>query len=136
MRLTEPANDQQRQEEDQAMIEYTYHRKAKQNPVTLQKGVDDDIKHGFTVPINIYLIQSIKDAMVCKFGIVEQSTISETGERIPKLRITHDQSFSILDQSKSLNYLIDLSKFPALHLKLGAAKFRAISQYDVAIIFC
>ena len=114
MQLLHHPSDEQRKLENEHMIAYSNHQKAKLNPTVLNKGVLDDIKHGFTIPIEISLINELPYSMVCPYGLVEQTTISETGDRIPKLRITHDQTFAILPESKSLNQLTDLDTFPIL----------------------
>jgi hypothetical protein len=45
---------------------------------------------------------------------VEQDTLTPSGERTQKLRLTHDQSFSILEGSESLNSITDTSVLPPL----------------------
>jgi hypothetical protein len=52
--------------------------------------------------------------MVCPLGLAEQFTISEMGEPLPKRRLTHDQTFTALSDSKSVNNLTDSSKFAEL----------------------
>jgi hypothetical protein len=52
--------------------------------------------------------------MVCPLGLAEQFSISEMGERLPKRRLTHDQTFTALPDSKSVNNLTDSSKFAEL----------------------
>jgi hypothetical protein len=43
--------------------------------------------------------------MIVPLEIAEQQTFTSTGERIPKLRLTHDQTISILEDSQSSNDL-------------------------------
>ena len=52
-----------------------------------------DIKVGGQVPIPISLVKKIKHGVVAPFGIANQLSINELGERIDKYWITRDQSF-------------------------------------------
>jgi len=56
----------------------------------LEKLVQDDIKSDFQVPISIEILKLIKNRVLSPYGIADQSTINELGERVEKNRITHD----------------------------------------------
>ena len=47
-------------------------------------------------------------------GLVTQSTLSETGERTEKSRLTHDQSFCITSHFASVNCRLNREAYPDL----------------------
>jgi hypothetical protein len=114
MHLTQIPDTQQRLAENHSIILRQNHKQARDNPDIIREALTKDVSLGFTCVIPIAAIQNIPHAMVCPLGMVEQHTISDSGERIPKRRLTHDQSFTALQDSKSLNNLTDITKFPEL----------------------
>jgi hypothetical protein len=114
MHLSALPEDEQRLAENIEMIKLQNHKSARNNPSTIQDALSKDVTAGFALVIPIDDLPSIPNVMVCPLGMVEQFTISAQGVRTPKRRLTHDQSFSILPYSRSLNDLTDLAKFPDL----------------------
>jgi hypothetical protein len=112
--LSNGPDEKQRHLENLALIEFNNHRKARENSDIIQKSIKQDIDLGFCTPISIDTIRKIPNAMVCPLGIVEQQTLSASGERRTKLRLTHDQSFTILEGSESLNTMTNQAAFPEL----------------------
>jgi hypothetical protein len=55
--------------------------------------VSDNITHGFTLPLPIDSLHNIHEASLAPLGCHKQETINEFGDKIPKYRMTHDQSF-------------------------------------------
>ncbi|KAI2489344.1 hypothetical protein MHU86_25257 [Fragilaria crotonensis] len=54
----------------------------------------------------------LPDCEVAPLGITEQYTINEDGERVPKLRLTHDQSFNTTRGAKrSVNDRVEVSTY-------------------------
>jgi hypothetical protein len=52
--------------------------------------------------------------MVCPLGIAQQTTISPDGVRIPKNRLTHDQTFRVIEAADSVNTSLDIAAYPEL----------------------
>ena len=59
----------------------------------LDKIIDNDISHGFTLPLPKDLLFSILKASLAPSGCVDQDKIYERSEKTKKFRMTHDQSF-------------------------------------------
>jgi hypothetical protein len=59
----------------------------------LDKIIDNDISHGFTLPLPKDLLFSIPKASQAPLGCVNRDTINKRGEKTKKFRMTHDQSF-------------------------------------------
>jgi hypothetical protein len=106
--------EEQRKLENKALIDFHNHRKAQLHPEIVQKSVETDVTYGFAIPFNINDINAIPGAMVCPLGIVEQTTLLPSGERTTKARLTHDQTFTLLDQSESVNKLQEAESYPEL----------------------
>jgi hypothetical protein len=69
------------------------HKSAEKNNSVLSKLIQDDITRGFALPLPIEILKLIPNASLAPLGCQEQETINELGERIPKFRMTHDQTF-------------------------------------------
>jgi hypothetical protein len=69
------------------------HQSATRHKKILNKLILDDITKGFALPLPIQLYKLLPNASIAPLGCHEQETINEEGERIPKFRMTHDQSF-------------------------------------------
>ena len=63
------------------------------NSAALEKSISKDIYHGWTLPLTIESLQSIKNAGVVPLGVAEQLSIKEKREQYIKRRATHDCSF-------------------------------------------
>jgi hypothetical protein len=107
-------SDQQRIDENNALIAFNNHQKAKLLPDIIHESIKTDVQYGFSVPVEIQTINQIPGAMVCPFGIAQQTTLSPDGSRIAKNRLTHDQTFSVLDNSESVNNILDQTAYPEL----------------------
>ena len=69
------------------------HQSASRHDDVLEQLINDDIIRGFALPLPISILPFIPNASLAPLGCHEQETINEFGERIPKYRMTHDQSF-------------------------------------------
>jgi hypothetical protein len=107
-------DDTQRQRENEALIEFNNHHKAKLMPEIIQDSIVTDVRYGFAAPININIINDIPGSMVCPLGIAQQTTLAADGSRIEKNRLTHDQTFTLLDDSTSVNNSLNLDEYPDL----------------------
>mmetsp|Transcript_1089 Transcript_1089/g.1714 ORF Transcript_1089/g.1714 Transcript_1089/m.1714 type:complete len:831 (+) Transcript_1089:2296-4788(+) len=59
----------------------------------VHQAVQDDVLRGYILPLQRAAIESLQEAEVAPIGVVEQTTINEHGQIIPKFRSIHDQSF-------------------------------------------
>jgi hypothetical protein len=105
--------DEQRKREN-ILVNFQNHRKANLHPEVVQNSVETDIKYGFAFPFLIADISNIPNSMVCPLGIVEQTTLLPNGARTIKERLTHDQTFTLLDDSESVNNLQESTSYPEL----------------------
>jgi hypothetical protein len=55
--------------------------------------ISEDVIRGFSLPLPLDVLFKIPDASLAPLGCHKQDTINEIGEKIPKYRMTHDQSF-------------------------------------------
>jgi hypothetical protein len=55
--------------------------------------VNKDINHGFALPLPVDILYNISKASLAPLGCHKQETINELGIKVPKYRMTHDQSF-------------------------------------------
>jgi hypothetical protein len=107
-------DDTQRQLENDALINFNSHNKAKLHNDIVHDSIATDVSYGFAAPILINSINDIPGSMVCPLGIAQQTTLSPEGLRIPKNRLTHDQTFSVLETSQSVNKTLNIKAYPDL----------------------
>jgi hypothetical protein len=77
----------------------------------LDELISSDIRRGFALLLLIDVLPFIKNASITPLGCHEQETINEAGERIPKYRMTHDQTFPG-PSGKSVNLRIVKDQLP------------------------
>ena len=53
----------------------------------------EDVDRGFALPLPIDILQNLPKPSVAPLGCHKQSILNDSGEIIPKYRLTHDQSF-------------------------------------------
>ncbi len=87
------------------------HKSALDNKHILDKLIEEDITRGFALPLPIQLYKLLPNASIAPLGCQEQETINENGEKIPKFRMTHDQSFPG-PSSLSVSLRVDKSLLP------------------------
>jgi hypothetical protein len=105
--LDHEPDDHQRLEENTALIAFNNHQKAKLLPDIINESISTDVTYGFAAPFNIDAINKIPGSMVCPLGVAQQTTLAADGTRIAKNRLTHDQTFSVLYNSESVNDILD-----------------------------
>lgn len=103
-----------RLEEVSAMIQRGNHKSAEKRGEHVAKALSKDVIHGFSMPITADSILSIPGAMVQPLGMAEQLTLAESGERVPKFRLTQDLSFSLTEPNLSVNSRIDMAAYPEM----------------------
>jgi hypothetical protein len=60
------------------------------------------------------MLERIPGVILQPTGAAIQTTISETGDRCEKLRVTHDSSFNFSDDQRSLNERVDMKAYAEL----------------------
>ena len=110
---SEPLDDDRKQE-NTALIEYGNHKSAKENDDVIANSLRNEVTHGFAFVIPLTIINMIKHSMVVPLGIAEQFTVDAHGNRIPKRRLTHDQTYVHSDNGHSSNNLTDKDKLPPM----------------------
>ena len=75
------------------MIARGNHKSVGKNLDLVRELINDDVTHGYALPLPIDTALVLPNSSIAPIGVVEQETLNETGERIPKFRMTHDQSF-------------------------------------------
>lgn len=130
MHLHHAPDDAQRIKENAALAALRNHKKARDHPEVIMKSLLAEVEMGFCCVLPISALEAIPHAMLCPLGIVEQFSLSATGERKLKRRLTHDQTFSVLDNSESVN---DLNDQAAYHELLYGCCLQRIIFHALAI---
>ena len=71
-------------------LERGNHKSTRNREEDLQQLVYKDILYGFQMPITIEAALKIPHACISPYSIVDQLTLDEEGNIIPKLRLAHD----------------------------------------------
>ncbi len=74
-------------------LERGNHKSAHNFQDALRTIIDDDISRGFALPLPKDILFQIQNASLAPLGCVAQDSINDKGERLQKIRMTHDQSF-------------------------------------------
>ena len=109
----DPLSEEDRKKDLQLAIERGNHKSASSNPNLLHELVQDDISHGFQIPLPLEAATRVAGGVLAPCGIASQFSINEFGERIEKDRLTHDLSFDYAE-GKSLNKRLVRDNLPDL----------------------
>ncbi len=90
--LVEISKNKQQQDLVDALT-FGNHKGALQKLVILKKLIAKDVKYGYSLPVPLFSIRLILGLVMAPMNIMEQQTIDEFGQKIPKDRLTHDQSW-------------------------------------------
>jgi hypothetical protein len=93
------------------MLERGNHKSSEAKPEIANRLLLKDVTHGFSIPIPPKTVPLIDGALVQPFGLAQQFTLTELGERVVKYRLTQDLSFSLLQEACSVNSRIDMAKY-------------------------
>jgi hypothetical protein len=96
------------------MLEYNNHKKAKENHQLVVETVHKEVCKGWVLILPKKILPHLPYAMICPMGIVEQINYNLDGSITTKNRLTHDQTFTILRDSLSVNNITDLTKYPEM----------------------
>ena len=70
------------------------HKSAHGHDAKLASMLKEEVSRGWQLPLPKEAAVELPGCEVAPLGVVEQWTIDEGGNRLPKLRLTHDQSFN------------------------------------------
>ena len=90
------------------------HKSANSNPEELEEKMNREVQYGFSLPVWTSIITKIPKAMLQACNLVSQWTLSKTGERKKKSRLTHDLSFAITDPNATVNRRLNRQVYPEL----------------------
>ena len=79
------------------------HKGVRRNPKFFDELNQNDVQFGYAIPIPIEKIYHMKGAAICPMNVIEQNTISMSGEIIDKRRACHDLSFKSGHSDTSVN---------------------------------
>jgi hypothetical protein len=115
-RYLEELTDDERLDEMLANLQRGNHKSAQDESDQVAKLLKKDVDHGFAWVIPKQLVPLIPKSMVQPLGLAKQWTLNETGERIPKYRLTQDLSFTCVkgNRGMSVNSRIDMSAYPEM----------------------
>jgi hypothetical protein len=84
---------------------------AEDKPKAVARLLAKDVTHGFSMPILLQVVKLIPGALAQPLGMAKQITLNDSGQRIPKYRLTQDLSFSISQENGSVNDRIDMVQY-------------------------
>jgi hypothetical protein len=94
---TLPESDRLRQID--LALSFGNHKGSIKKPEQLQKLLNDDVVHGYNLPLSPDLIHKIPGLLLSPMNISRQHTIDETGRVIEKDRLTHDHTHEMFPGS-------------------------------------
>jgi hypothetical protein len=94
------------QDVDEALT-FRNHKGTSSKPALLQELVNEDVTHGFALPLPLSKIRNIKGVLLTPLNIQLHNTIDEIRRIILKDRMTHDQSFKWTASGTSVNSQVD-----------------------------
>ena len=106
--------EDERVEELNANLAQGNHKLAKSRPKELETKINREVNYGFALPIWASNIPKIPKAMLQACGLVTQLTLSETGERKEKSRLTHDLFYCITSLFVLVNKHLNKENYPNL----------------------
>ncbi|OEU10297.1 hypothetical protein FRACYDRAFT_247237 [Fragilariopsis cylindrus CCMP1102] len=120
----------ERMAELEAQVLRGNHKSATSDPEGTDKMTGKDVKKGFSLPFPASIVTKIKQALVQPAGKVSQHSLTATGSRMLKDRLTHDLSFCLTEDYASVNSRCDFDKYPPIIY--GSCLIRTI-HYIVAL---
>ena len=105
-----PLSEEQRLKDLDSALQRGNHKSASSQQDLLESLIQNDVEHGHQLPVPKDIIKKIKGIVVQPYGIENQFSVNELGERIEKDRLIHDQSFDF-SENNSVNHRLILSNF-------------------------
>ena len=93
-------------------LDFGNHKGVDKFPTFYDKLNSTDVTNGFSIPIPKQDILRIPGALACPMNVIEQLTISETGELMDKQRACHDLSFPMEPSNTSVNSRVIQEELP------------------------
>jgi hypothetical protein len=92
-----------RQEDVKEALTFGNHKGATNNHVLLESLVNNNVVHGFALPLLLPKIKNIKGALLAPLNIQAQHSINEMGRIVVKDCLTHNQSYKWTQSQMSVN---------------------------------
>ena len=89
-----PISDSDRKADNQANLLRGNHKSALHHQAQLISMLQDEVSRGWQLLLPLSAIHQLPGAVLAPLGMVQQTSINELGQAIPKWRLTHDQSFN------------------------------------------
>ena len=121
-------SDEMRKSDLAEALTFGNHKGASSQPELLRQLIEKDVIHGFGLVIPLATVNCIPGALLAPMNIMKQNTIDESGQIIPKDRLTHDQSYK-WSSGTSVNSRVQFNIL--LPCRFGAC-IRRIANYAVA----
>jgi len=102
------------------------HKSVAKNAHIVQQLIAEDVIHGHSLPLPLHCANKIINSSIAPIGVVIQETLNEHGARIPKFRLTHDQSFPG-PSGKSVNKRVQFDDLPHAYLVFAYNAFYTTS---------
>ena len=99
----EPLDYRSRSFDLQNRLDFGNHKGTSTHPKFYEDLNNSDILSGFSIPFPINKISHFPGLLTCPMNVIEQMTISETGEIVEKRRACHDLSFKSPPSNTSVN---------------------------------
>jgi hypothetical protein len=106
----------------EACLSYGNHKGAIKDPDKLFDLLDEDVTHGFIMPLPLSMALQIPGLLLSPMNIARQNTIDELGNIVPKDRLTHDHSMEFLPRS-SINSRSRLEDHEPCHFGHALSRF-------------
>ena len=84
-------------------LQFGNHKGVRKHPEFFRQLSWDDILAGYAIPIPLSKIKHMPGAALCPMNVIEQFTISKSGEIVEKQRACHDLSFRSAPSNTSVN---------------------------------
>ena len=88
-------------------LEFKNHKGVKTNATFITKLLDDDVIHGYSLILPLRVATKIPNGLIAPMNVIEQNTITQFGEVVPKKRMTHNQSKIFDSSGTSVNGRVD-----------------------------
>jgi hypothetical protein len=105
--------DPTRMAEHFALLDYGNHKTCENDQDAVRVQINQDCRYGYSLPLPIDFHIEIPNAMIGAISLMKQMTTADNGERVPKYRFAHDQTFSILEEALSANNIAATNYQPA-----------------------
>jgi hypothetical protein len=105
-----------------AALDYGNHKGATKAKDKLCSLLNDDVTHGFNLPLPLSMTHRIPGLLLSPMNIARQNSIDASGNIIPKDRLTHDHSMEFMPKS-SINSRSNLDDHEPCHFGHALIRF-------------